>query len=88
MWAWLTWGGVDWLGWGCGCVWVYCGLDVIPLGVGPLCVGPGGGPAGLGGCLAGLGGESIDLLLLCEVLGIRLRAMSFRVLAKVGTAAL
>ena len=60
---------------------MYCGLDVIPLGVGPLCVG-------LGGCLAGLGGVSIDLLLLCEVLGIRLRAMSFRVLAKVGTAAL
>ena len=44
----------------------------------------GGGHAGLGGCLAALGGVSVALLLLCEVLGLRLRVMSFRDLVKDG----
>jgi hypothetical protein len=35
-----------------------------------------------------LGGVSIDLLLLCEVLGLRFRGMSFRVREKVSNAAL
>ena len=48
----------------------------------------GAGLAGLGGYLAGLGGLSVALLLLCEVLGLQLRVTSFRVLTKVGIAAL
>ena len=47
-----------------------------------------GSLAGLGGCLAGLGWVSVALLLLCEVLGLRLRVTSFKVLAKDGMAAL
>ena len=54
-----------------------------------LCAGPSEGSlVGLGGCFAGLGVVSVALLLLCEVLGLRLRVTSFKVLVKVEMTAL
>ena len=50
--------------------------------MGSLSAGPSGGG------LAGLCRVSVALLLLCEVLELRLRVTSFRVLAKVGIVAL
>lgn len=49
---------------------------------------PGEATAVLGRCLASLSRVSVSLLLLCEVLGLRLRVMFFRVLAKVGNCCL